>query len=173
MAGTVVGEVEYVERGTATAPERIVTTKPREPIPTLKLRIRDSSGKPTQILFRGDVPGHVDIGDQVRAEGRLEGGLLRAESIFNETTKSWVTPKLCFIATAAAGPNSPEVKILRRFRDDVLSRFRFGRHLVILYESVAPPLATVIKSRPKLRYAVRAIVLKPTAAIIGRLLKNG
>ncbi|MDH3593160.1 MAG: hypothetical protein OER88_14840 [Planctomycetota bacterium] len=62
----------------------------------------------------------------------------------------------CFIATAAYGDrDAPEVKQLRRFRDQVLLQSRVGTAIVRLYYSVSPPVARLIARRPRLRVAAR------------------
>lgn len=172
MGAVVVGEVEFVERGTAPPPERVLTaSKDTAPIPTLKLRVKDPQSQLIQILFRGDAPGHVDIGDRVRAEGLLQGGVLRAESIFNETTSSWVTPRGCFIATAATAPDSPEVVRLQRFRDEVLLRWPVGRTAVTAYQMLSPPIARQLAIRPVLRFLARWGIVKPASAVVARVLR--
>lgn len=172
MGAVVVGEVEFVERGTAPPPERVLTASRDTPsIPTLKLRVKDLQSQLVQVLFRGDTPGHVDIGDRVRAEGLLQGGVLRAERIFNETTSSWVTPRGCFVATAATAPDSLEVLRLQRFRDEVLLRWAVGRSAVAAYEKLSPPIALQLASRPVLRFIARWGIVKPASAVVAQVLR--
>lgn len=166
------GEVEFIEKGTAPAPDRILTTEQKAPIPTLKLRLRADAGQQVQVLFRGDAPGHVDVGDRIRAKGLLKGGLLRADSLFNETTKSWVTPRACFIATAAAGQDSEEVRALRELRDVVLLGHAVGRCMVLVYEHVSPPLAGVVSRSDRLRDVARRYVVAPAAAVARRIVER-
>jgi hypothetical protein len=64
--------------------------------------------------------------------------------------------RACFIATAAYGdPDAPEVESLRRFRDNVLLKSRFGTAFVRFYYAVSPPLARVVARHPRLRTAIR------------------
>ena len=75
----------------------------------------------------------------------------------------------CFIATAAYGsPASSEIRVLRRFRDKVLSRSASGRWLVQGYYSLSPPIARYITYRPALRRIVRAL-LAPLVWIADKL----
>lgn len=69
-----------------------------------------------------------------------------------------VDPKAlrCFIATAAYGSaHTSEVAALRRFRDQQLLPYAWGRVLVDGYYQVSPPLAQAIAARPLWRAAVR------------------
>jgi hypothetical protein len=79
----------------------------------------------------------------------------------------------CFIATAAYGSGmEPGVKILRRFRDEYLLSNFLGRNIVGLYYRWGPPLASVIKERPWLGFAVRS-VLVPVSVIAGIVVGTG
>lgn len=167
--GHLSGEIEYIERGTAAAPQRILTAAQQAPIATLKLRVRDAAGRQAQVLFRGDTPGHLDVGDRVRVSGVMTGGLLRADTIFNETTNSWVTERGCFVATAVAGRDSAEVRTLRRLRDEVLLRSSTGRRVVSAYEAFSPPMARWLTKSHLLRVAARWFLVLP-ASIVGSLL---
>ena len=61
--------------------------------------------------------------------GELTGGKKRRES------KEWIDDG-CFIATEVYGDiNAPEVKTLRKFRDDSLSKNYFGRKFINFYYS--------------------------------------
>jgi hypothetical protein len=166
---TVSGEVEFIEKGTEQAPERILSGKPDRDIATLKLRISTPTGPQVQVLFRGDIPGHVDVGDQIRAKGVMVGGLLRAESIYNETTASWVTESRCFIASAVAGHDSTEVLTLRRFRDEHLALSAVGRILIRAYERWSPAIASAVTRSPAARAGVLWLIIKPAACATKRL----
>ncbi len=68
----------------------------------------------------------------------------------------------CFIATACFGKyNSPEVLVLRQFRDDRLLKSFSGRVFVRFYYSVSPSLATLISKSDNLREKVRHYLLEP------------
>ena len=74
----------------------------------------------------------------------------------------------CFIATAACGsPYAEEVELLRSFRDEVLAPRTMGRAAVAVYERCSPPLARWIATRPAMRMAVRGLLIKPLARLLG------
>lgn len=63
----------------------------------------------------------------------------------------------CFIATAAYGSSlASEVELLRRFRDERLSKSQIGRHFIEAYYRHSPRLADFIREREWLRGVVRA-----------------
>lgn len=64
----------------------------------------------------------------------------------------------CFIATAVYGADAEETCRLRRFRDDVLMRYRVGHVLVALYYAVSPYLVNILTTRPALCHIVRAVL---------------
>lgn len=68
----------------------------------------------------------------------------------------------CFIATAVYGSDStPEVLVLRTFKDTVLLPSRIGEIFVNTYYLVSPPLARVIASKPFIRKIVRKVLIQP------------
>jgi hypothetical protein len=72
---------------------------------------------------------------------------------------------LCVVATAAHGDyNSPEVRILREFRDQYLIPHRGGRSLVRGYYKHGEPVAAYIAENEWARSATRA-ALVPTTAV--------
>ena len=65
----------------------------------------------------------------------------------------------CFIATAAYGDyNHPQVRVLRRFRDQVLARSAFGRAFIRAYYAASPPLARFIAEGSVRRAVTRALL---------------
>jgi len=84
------GEVDLKDRSQMASPW-LLTPDPRHLIPILRLRILTESGNRVQVIFKGETPGDVDIGDQVIIKGIERGGVIHAKSIYNLTTNSWVT----------------------------------------------------------------------------------
>ena len=74
----------------------------------------------------------------------------------------------CFVATAATGPDAPEVVVLRGFRDETLVHYGIGRALVACYGHVGPPLARFI-ARGKLRRAAAATLVRIAARLASSL----
>lgn len=65
----------------------------------------------------------------------------------------------CFIATAAYGsPLADEVMLLRRFRDQILSRSEMGRRLISVYYTYSPPAANWIAHSEVRRTVARAVI---------------
>jgi hypothetical protein len=70
----------------------------------------------------------------------------------------------CFVATAAFGDyDAPEVRVLRRLRDEVLAENAAGRAFVAFYYRVSPPLASFIARHDGLRVAARAALFPAVA----------
>lgn len=73
----------------------------------------------------------------------------------------------CFIATAAAGtPLSPEIDLLRRFRDDYLLATGPGTMFVDLYYQASPPVADWVAQSPRLAATVRVLLI-PVLLLVG------
>jgi len=74
----------------------------------------------------------------------------------------------CFIATAACGPDSRDVAVLRKFRDTVLLRTALGRMFVRTYYCVSPPLASLVSRSPITQNTIRKILIRPIVWLLGR-----
>lgn len=86
-----------------------------------------------------------------------------------EFKKAEARTKGCLVATAACGyPDAPEVRILRDFRDRVLTRYRLGRTIINWYVRVATPIAAWIEPRQTARRLVRSGLIVPLAFVIRR-----
>jgi hypothetical protein len=76
----------------------------------------------------------------------------------------------CFIATAATAPDSPEVGILRRLRDERLAVSVLGREFIRWYARISPRIADTIRRSAMLRGVVRAYLVRPAARIAAWIL---
>lgn len=75
--------------------------------------------------------------------------------------------KRCFIATACYGDcDSPEVIILRDFRDRVLLTTTLGRLFVKIYYKISPALTFIIYRSETLKHLLRKYFLKPIVNFI-------
>ena len=65
----------------------------------------------------------------------------------------------CFIATACYGDyDSPEVRVLRKYRDVVLSQSLVGNAFTKLYYHTSPPFASIISNSITLKKIVRVFL---------------
>jgi hypothetical protein len=81
--------------------------------------------------------------------GAFEGKAVRSEA---NTSR-------CFIATAVYGPDAVrELMLLRRVRDEVLTRTVFGRSLVRTYERRSPPVAAWLQRRRWAAAGIRCVL---------------
>jgi hypothetical protein len=91
------------------------------------------------------------------------GSSSRPSTPYPSFTKGPITTsrRKCFVATAAYGYElSPEVIILRQFRDKFLIKHRMGSVLVNLYDRYGPLLATKVERHSTLKKMVR-VSLRP------------
>ena len=76
----------------------------------------------------------------------------------------------CFVATAAyADPSHPDVRDLRRLRDEHLVRWRAGRAFVRVYWVIGPRLANHVRDRPR-RAAFSRALLTPIVRVTRKYL---
>ncbi len=67
----------------------------------------------------------------------------------------------CFIATTVYGSYSPEVKILRKYRDEHLLKSTYGKALIFIYYLISPQIACFIQMNKTARFLTKVIILKP------------
>jgi len=104
--------------------------------------------------------GTKDIENHLGIVHRLpKGGVHRTES-YIKTGAGHVTIRSgCFVATVAYGDrNHPDVVLLRKFRDEVLTRSSAGRSFIDWYWRAGPYLARGISHSPRLRYCSRWLI---------------
>jgi hypothetical protein len=78
--------------------------------------------------------------------------------------------KSCFIATACFdSPENETVMILRRYREAVLKKSTFGRWIVKTYYKASPPLADLIRNRPKLKKTIGVVIRLIATALKSKL----
>lgn len=128
-----------------------------------------------RLLALGGVPSAVEVADATGVELALTpkdrvallyrpAGTLRA--LLNLTTSRvlWIQePGACFIATAALGPDAPELATFRRLRDEVLLRTAPGRWGVRGYYRWGAAAAPFVRRHPALRRGI-ARALRTLAA---------
>lgn len=105
--------------------------------------------------------------DQIKAHGiNIESpSPILIEEVSGSTKK---TKSGCFIATACYGDyNSPEVLILRRYRDDKLLPSYLGMQFVALYYSISPPIVRILKNNSLLKSLIKSVL----GLIVNRLEK--
>ncbi len=86
----------------------------------------------------------------------------------SEERKTEGDKKACFVATAACGPDAPEVEALRSFRDTVLVNHRAGRAFIRGYWRVGPRLARWIEPWKIARRLVRTLLILPATWLVER-----
>jgi hypothetical protein len=69
----------------------------------------------------------------------------------------------CFIATAAFEYESPEVLLLKKFRDDYLMKHSSGRLFVKTYYRLSPAIAQVLDKYSSLRHPTRLVLRRIVA----------
>jgi len=75
----------------------------------------------------------------------------------------------CFVVTAACGsPGASEVLVLRRYRDEVLMKSRYGRNMIAAYYRTAPFIATALEHSRPLRSACRVLLIRPLSRLAAR-----
>lgn len=82
-------------------------------------------------------------------------------SLKNKARDPSVKVSKCYVATALYGSyDAPEVLILRRFRNEVLSKSLPGRAFICTYYAVSPPFARRLENAGRVNRIVRRILDK-------------
>lgn len=77
----------------------------------------------------------------------------------------------CFIATAVYdSAESPEVLLLRQFRDEYLKKHSLGRAFIKNYYIYSPSIASYIKKRAYLKVLVKYILISPIVRIVKKII---
>jgi hypothetical protein len=98
--------------------------------------------------------------------GVIDGGEARILVAYDKSSGEG-----CFIATACCGSyDSPEVLILRRYRDEVLLNSQLGTCFINWYYKISPKVALFIGSRKMLKSFLRIIFVKPIARVLSCLI---
>jgi len=108
----------------------------------------------------------------------LDSGTTAAATVSSSNAKKGANntsqKKGCFIATACYGSTeTPEVLMLRRFRDESLLTSAIGRWFVLIYYKVSPLIARQLVAHPKTAKMVRTWLLDPVTRLIGKHGPNG
>lgn len=103
------------------------------------------------------------------AKNAAAAGSATAKNLLKDIGESPNSSK-CFIASAVYGNfNEPDVQTLRRFRDNLLLRYRYGQKLVVMYERIAPSVAARIVDRPMACWLVRVCFVRPLARSLEKI----
>lgn len=72
----------------------------------------------------------------------------------------------CFVATAVYGDrNHADVRQLRWYRDTILRQYLFGRAFIAFYGKTGPIASRLVKTRPRLRALVHALIAQLVVAL--------
>lgn len=103
----------------------------------------------------------------LNANEQLEKLRVLLKSIQSERLNNLTKSKKCLIATAAMGDEDHYVvNDLRKFRDDVLSKFLIGKFLITIYYRTSPPIAYVIRRIEFIRSLTANYFIKPSHKLI-------
>lgn len=99
-------------------------------------------------------------GDKDQARTLLErAAVLKPSDIDIQNNLTAINSSQCFIATAAYGhPLADEIHILRKWRDNTLSKSLLGRNFLFFYYRISPPLAQVVSKSLMARSVVRWVI---------------
>lgn len=119
----------------------------------------------------------LGLSDEVKTHYEINLRILRSNLTAANQTESRIysqsgassqsggqTSSGCYIATMVFGSyDSPEVLVLRNFRDQKLSKLRFGRIFIKVYYCLSPVFVSITKDVP--------FVHKPTRYLLNKLIK--
>ena len=77
-------------------------------------------------------------------------------------------PSFCFVATVCCGPEVPETKVLRQWRDHYLVEQAWGRRFVVWYYANGEHLARLVQTLPLVKHLFRQLI----RAFAGQISKN-
>ncbi len=122
---------------------------------------------------------YLEKGEQVKAQGCFDEAIridpkmeqmvmvLKMEKYLGDNPQTQQKNEGCFIATAIYGsPESPEIQILREFRDEKLSKTTFGRSVVDWYYRLSPPIADYLFKKTLLKNILRLIFFSPLIRLL-------
>jgi hypothetical protein len=109
--------------------------------------------------FQDHVAATREIENHLEIVRRLPVGPHRTESYMKTGAGHTTIRSGCFVATVAYGDrNHPDVVLLRKFRDEVLTRSSAGRRFIDWSWRTGPYLARCIRQSPHLRYGSRWLI---------------
>jgi len=115
-----------------------------------------------RILKEGFVRGAVSHYQKTMKVSQEAASEYVEKFILDNNLTDKVKRKGCFVATACYGDyNSPEVKLLRHYRDEKLLKSNFGKVFVQTYYIVSPPVAYLISKSDFLKKNIRHYILRP------------
>ncbi|MBL8921014.1 MAG: hypothetical protein JNJ54_19285 [Myxococcaceae bacterium] len=124
---------------------------------TYSFRLTELAGPQTRLEVEDSNAGELQVArNDLIAFLYLPRSVLRGVLNLSSSRVLWLSSTgPCFVATVAFGEGSPELDVLRRFRDEALLTRPAGRRLVEAYYRHGPALASVVQRRPWLRLLTR------------------
>ena len=104
--------------------------------------------------------------DQLQA---MKRGLRAHETFYRDGQDAARAGGRCFVATLMFG-DAPEIRILKRFRDQVMRPRPLGRRFIVMYYRFAPAICRLLDRRPSLLPVARRL-LRAVVPIAGRWLQ--
>jgi hypothetical protein len=136
---------------------------------SFSIRVADFGGQEDMIEFVNSGLSDFELRARDTAAFTYLGRDLRIVQNLKIRQYMKVSPPSCFVATCLYGPESREVRHLRRWRDHVLMPSAFGRVFIVAYYGSAPTLVKVIGRSE----ALRALLRMALAPLLRRLAARG